>query len=424
MPTHKERMMEQLTKTETGFFGQYGGAFVPEELQTPLEELKTAFKKAEHEPVFTHTLEELRRNYIGRPSPLLYAENASKALGGADIYIKLEGLANTGAHKINNAMGQALLAKQMGKKEVVAETGAGQHGLASAAACARLGLQCRVFMGEKDYLRQYPNVLYMELFGAEVIAVPGKDAGLKEAVGAAFDYWMDNIEECHYLLGSALGPDPFPRMVESFQSVIGTETVQQLEERSVQADLFCACVGGGSNAAGFFHPYLDLPADIPNRPRLLAAEAGGRGLKLGDHAVRISDAGKPGTFQGYRSRFLMDAQGKIADTHSISAGLDYPGIGPRFADAAEDGRVEFTRVDDNQTLEALRFFARHEGLLFALESAHAGYAGMQAAQDLGQGSSLVINMSGRGDKDLFISAKALAGRSWKKFLEQELEQLR
>lgn len=402
-----------------GYFGRFGGSYVAEVLREPLRELRDHFRASQADPDFTRELEELRKNYIGRPTPLLHAVNASRRLGGADIYIKMEGLANTGAHKINNAMGQALLARNMGKRRVIAETGAGQHGLATAAACARLGLECVVFMGAKDLARQRPNVMYMEMFGAKVVRVDGGSATLKDAVNEALRDWAASFASTHYLIGSALGPAPFPEMVEYFQSVIGMETAAQLEERSLRADLLVACVGGGSNAAGFFAPWIDREPGSPGRPALLGAEAGGRGETPGDHAARMGGLGREGIFQGYRSMFLLDEDGQVYGTHSISAGLDYPGIGPRLADAGADGRLAFTSVTDDQALEALHFFARTEGVLFALESAHAGYAAMQEAKRLGPGKTVVVNMSGRGDKDLFITAPRSKPEEWARFLRDE-----
>jgi tryptophan synthase beta chain len=421
---------------ERGYFGRFGGAYVAEVLRPALDELASAFYAARDDAAFLEELQWLQDNYIGRPTPLLHAKNASRELGGADIYIKLEGLANTGAHKINNALGQALLAKRIGKRRIIAETGAGQHGLATAAACARLGLECVIYMGRTDYLRQHPNVLYMELFGARVIPVDSGTKTLKDAVNEALRDWAGSFTDTHYLIGSALGPAPFPEMVEYFQSVIGIETAWQLERLGVCPDTLVACVGGGSNAVGFFSPWLDtqgpglkgvgcespgecLGKDPGKSPRLLGAEAGGRGPEPGNHAARMDGSGKEGIFQGYKSRFLLDEDGQVYGTHSISAGLDYPGIGPRLADGGERGRIDFTRVTDQEALEALRFFARTEGLLFALESAHAGFAGIKEAKRLGPGKAVIINMSGRGDKDLFITAPLQDPVSWKAFLDTE-----
>ncbi len=403
--------------SDRGFFGDYGGRYVAEVLREPLEHLEAEFQNAMADPEYLAELEAFNREYIGRPTPLLPARNASAAIGGADIYIKLEGLANTGAHKINNAAGQALLAKRMGKKRIIAETGAGQHGVAVAAACARLGLDCVVYMGDVDIRRQHPNVYWMELFGAEVRPVSSGSRTLKDAVNAALRDWASSWEDTHYLLGSALGPAPYPDMVREFQSVIGRETRAQLADcGGIEPDALVACVGGGSNAIGFFEPYLE-----DSRPILMGAEAGGRGPGEGNNAARMTGDGKVGVVQGYKSRFLTDEDGQVLPTHSISAGLDYAGIGPQLADLGESGRIRFVSVRDDEALDALKFFARKEGLIFALESAHAGAAAIVLARDLGPGKIVVVNMSGRGDKDIFISAAALDGLSWRSFLKEESE---
>ncbi|MBI9107545.1 MAG: tryptophan synthase subunit beta [Spirochaetales bacterium] len=393
------------------FFGDYGGRYVPEVLRLPLAELEAAYVEAIEDPAFMAEFKTFQTDFIGRPTPLLHAVNAGKALGGADIYIKLEGLANTGAHKINNAAGQALLAKRMGKTRVIAETGAGQHGVATASACARLGLECVIYMGTEDIRRQRPNVYWMELFGAEVRPVASGSATLKDAVNEAFRDWTSSYKNTHYLLGSALGPSPFPDMVREFQSVIGNEVKQQAD---FKIDAMVACVGGGSNAIGFFSPFIDLSG-----PRLIGAEAGGRGPGPGNNAVRMDASAKTGIVQGYKSRFLLDDDGQVLPTHSISAGLDYPGIGPQLAELGRTGRVEFVSVTDGEALAALKFFAATEGIIFAMESAHAGAAAMSIAKELGPGKKIIINMSGRGDKDIFISAAAFDGKNWKTFLLEE-----
>lgn len=401
--------------SNNGFFGEYGGRYVAEVLRRPLERLEEEFAQAMADPEFLADLAAFSRDYIGRPTPLLPARNASATIGGADIYIKVEGLANTGAHKINNAAGQALLAKRMGKKRIIAETGAGQHGVATAAACARLKMDCVIYMGEEDIRRQHPNVYWMGLFGAEVRPVKSGTRTLKDAVNAALRDWASSWEETHYLLGSALGPAPFPDMVREFQAVIGRETRDQLKALGdIKPDALVACVGGGSNAIGFFEPYLD-----ERKPLLLGAEAGGRGPGVGNNAARMTGDGKPGVVQGYKSRFLTDPDGQVLPTHSISAGLDYAGIGPQLAHLGESGRIRFVSVRDDEALDALRFFAREEGLIFAMESAHAGAAAIVLARDLGPGKTIVVNMSGRGDKDIFISAPALDGASWRTFLHDE-----
>ncbi|MDC7233853.1 MAG: tryptophan synthase subunit beta [Spirochaetales bacterium] len=397
--------------TYNDFFGPYGGRYVPEVLQPPLAELEKAFQEALNDPEFLKEYEDFCRDFIGRPTPLLPARNASRELGGAQIYIKLEGLANTGAHKINNAAGQALLARRMGKKRIIAETGAGQHGVATAAACARLGFPCVIYMGEEDIRRQHPNVYWMEMYGAEVRPVTSGSRTLKDAVNEAFRDWTANSHDTHYLLGSALGPSPYPDMVREFQSVIGKEIKEQAD---FKIDAMVACVGGGSNAIGFLAPFLDNP-DI----RMIGVEAGGRGAGEGNNAVRMADTGRPGIIQGYKSLFLHDQDGQVLDTHSISAGLDYPGIGPQLASLGEAGRIEFTDARDQEALEALKFFARHEGVIFAMESAHAGAAAIKLAREMSPDQNLIINMSGRGDKDIFISAAALDGDNWREFLDSE-----
>jgi tryptophan synthase beta chain len=396
------------------FFGPYGGRYVAEVLRGPLDRLEEAYREAVAGGDFRDELEALLRDYVGRPTPLVFAENATRLLGGCGIYIKLEGLAATGAHKINNALGQGLLARRMGKKRVIAETGAGQHGVAVAAVCAKLGLSCRVYMGELDMLRQKPNVFWMQQYGAEVVPVFAGARTLKDAVNEAFRDWAAYPEETFYILGSALGPSPYPDMVREFQSVIGRETRAQLEAKGLVPHTLVACVGGGSNAIGFFSPFIEREA-----PRLVAVEAGGRGPGAGNNAVRMAGEGKTGVVQGDKSKFLLDEDGQVLPTHSVSAGLDYPGLGPQLAALGEAGRIEFTSATDAEALEALRFFARNEGILFALESAHAGAAAMRLAPGLPRDAVLVVNMSGRGDKDLFITARELDRENWKDFVKSE-----
>jgi len=398
------------------YFDRFGGRYAAEVLREALDQLETAFLAAAADREFNRQLEDLGKTFIGRPTPLLFAENVTRELGGAAVYIKLEGLANTGAHKINNALGQILLAKRMGKKRIIAETGAGQHGVATASVCAKFGLPCRIYMGETDMRRQRPNVFWMELFGAEVVPVKSGSRTLKDAVNEALRDWSSSFADTHYLLGSALGPSPFPDMVRYFQSVIGREVRDQVREAGLDVEALVACVGGGSNAIGFFSPFLEETA-----PRLVGVEAGGRGPALGDHAVRMNGQGRVGIVQGYKSYFLLDEDGQVRNTHSVSAGLDYPGIGPQLAALGDTGRVEFTSASDTEALEALSFFARHEGIVFAMESAHAGAAAMKLARELPRNKAVVINMSGRGDKDIFISAMALQPEKWKAFLKEEAE---
>ena len=398
------------------YFDQFGGRYVAEVLRRPLEELEGAFRSSVVDEVFTAELDRLAHEYVGRPTPLLYAENATREVGGARIYIKLEGLANTGAHKVNNVIGQALVARRMGKRRIIAETGAGQHGLATAAVCAKMGFDCTIYMGEVDIQRQRPNVFWMELFGAKIVPVGSGSRTLKDAVNEALRDWAGSFEDTHYLIGSALGPSPFPDMVREFQSVIGRETDAQAAELGLDVDALVACVGGGSNSIGFFAPYLEA-----RTPRLVGVEAGGRGPAPGDHAARMSGAGRPGIVHGYKSLFLLDDDGQVQPTHSVSAGLDYPGVGPQLASLGSSGRVEFTTASDTEALEALRFFCRNEGVVFALESAHAGAAGIKVAAKANPERAVIINMSGRGDKDLFIAASHLDREAWRGFLEDEVK---
>jgi tryptophan synthase beta chain len=403
-------------KYYNNFFGRFGGRYVAEILHTPLDELENAYREAIVDKQFQEQFALAARNYVGRPTPLLYAKNSTEKIGGAKIFIKLEGLANTGAHKINNALGQCLLAKRMGKTRIIAETGAGQHGFATAAMCAKLGLECRVYMGEVDMARQRPNVFWMELFGTEVVPVKSGSRTLKDAVNEALRDWASSFPHTHYLLGSALGPSPYPDMVREFQSIIGREVEAEIEKQGLEVEALIACVGGGSNSIGFFYPYLEK-----KEPRLVGAEAGGRGRKPGEHAARMTGLAKTGIVQGYKSQFLLDQDGQVQPTHSISAGLDYPGIGPQLAFLGDKGRIEFIEVSDKEALEAVCFFAQNEGIIFALESAHAGALAFKIAKQYSKDKSIIINMSGRGDKDLFILAKALDKESWFSFLKREVQ---
>ncbi|HQL05524.1 MAG TPA: tryptophan synthase subunit beta [Treponemataceae bacterium] len=404
--------------TTTGFFGAFGGKYVAEILRRPLDELEEAFNASLKDTNFLFDLEILRRDFIGRPTPLLYAEKTSKDLGGAQIYIKAEGLAHTGAHKINNAVSQALLAKKMGKTRIIAETGAGQHGLATAAACARLGLECVVYMGEVDVRRQQPNVAAMELYGAEVRAVTSGSRTLKDAINEAMRDWAASFSNTHYLIGSALGPAPFPDMVRTFQSIVGKEVRKQSQERKLNVKALVACVGGGSNAIGFFEPFID-----DKSVRLIAVEAGGVGEGRGNNAVRMAGDAQPGIVHGYKSRFLLDSDGQVGQTRSISAGLDYAGIGPQLADLGDKKRLEFTSALDDEVLDAVKTFARNEGLIFALESAHAGAEALKLAPTMNSSDVIIVNMSGRGDKDIFITSPVFRPDEWKTFLKSELERL-
>lgn len=406
--------------SDDGFFGKYGGKYVAEIMRRPLDELKEAFDFYMKDKDFLEELDTIRRDYIGRETPLYFAPTATKLLGGAQIYIKLEGLANTGAHKINNAIGQCLLAKRMGKTRIIAETGAGQHGVATAAACAKLGLECVVYMGEVDVRRQQPNVATMELYGAKVVPVTSGSRTLKDAVNEAMRDWATSFETTHYVLGSALGPAPFPDIVREFQSVIGREVKKQCAERNVDIAAMVACVGGGSNSIGFFEPFINEKS-----PRLIGAEAGGIGPGVGENASRMTgNASREGIVQGFKSRFLLDEDGQSLPTRSISAGLDYMGIGPQLAELGMSGRIEFTAILDKEALDAINFFARNEGILFAMESAHAGAAAMKLAPTLPKDKAIIINMSGRGDKDLFITNPVFRKEKWIDFLGAELERVR
>ena len=405
--------------SNNGFFDDFGGKYVAEVLRRPLDELEKAFNEAMKDENFLKELETIQKDYIGRETPLLFAKTATEILGGAQIYIKLEGLANTGAHKINNAIGQCLLAKKMGKKRIIAETGAGQHGVATAAACAKLGLDCTVYMGEVDVRRQQPNVAAMEMYGAKVHPVTSGSRTLKDAVNEAMRDWAANPDSTHYVLGSALGPSPFPDIVREFQSVIGKEVKRQAAEKNLDVEALIACVGGGSNSIGFFAPFIDEKS-----PRLIGVEAGGIGDGIGENAVRMSGkAARDGIMHGYKSRFLLDEDGQALQTRSISAGLDYCGIGPQLAFLGKSGRIEFTSALDSEALNAVKFFAKNEGVLFAMESAHAGAQAIKMAPTLPKNKAIIINMSGRGDKDIFITCPVFRPEQWKEFLVSELERL-
>ncbi len=379
-------------------YGPYGGMYVPETLIPALRELEAAYEEARQDPAFRAELQDLLHRYAGRPTPLTPARRLSQALGGARIYLKREDLAHTGAHKINNALGQALLARRMGKTRIVAETGAGQHGVATATACALLGLECVIYMGAVDMERQALNVFRMRLLGAEVRAVDAGSRTLKDAINEAIRDWVTNVRTTHYLLGSALGPHPYPRMVRDFQRVIGEETRQQiLQVEGRLPDLLIACVGGGSNAIGFFHPFLE-----DEGVAMVGVEAGGLGIASGKHAARFADPkrGRPGVLHGTYTYVLQDEHGNILETHSISAGLDYPAIGPEHAWLREIGRAEYTYVTDDEALDAFQRLARWEGIIPALESAHAVAEAIKRAPRMQPDQILIINLSGRGDKDV------------------------
>ncbi len=381
-----------------GYFGEFGGRFVPETIIPALDELESAYADAIADPAFHAELAHLQRTYTGRPTPVSYARRLSERLGGAQIYLKREDLAHTGAHKINNALGQGLLAKRMGKQRIIAETGAGQHGVGSATAMALLGLDCHVYMGTVDIKRQQPNVFRMKLLGADVIPVTSGSRTLKDAINEALRDWVTNVETTFYLLGSALGPHPYPMMVRDFQSVIGVEARQQIQELTGQLpDVCIACVGGGSNAIGMFHAFR---ADAGTE--LIGVEAGGRGIESREHAARFADLdiSRPGILHGTRSYVMQNADGQIMETHSISAGLDYPSVGPEHAHLRQMERAFYTMATDEEALAAFQVLCRTEGIIPALESSHALAEAIKRAPTMPRDSVLLVNLSGRGDKDL------------------------
>lgn len=394
--------MSALTRVpdELGRFGPFGGRFVPETLTAALTQLAAEYQQARQDPVFQRDLAELNRHYVGRPSPLYPARRLSEECGGAQIFLKREDLNHTGSHKINNTLGQALLTLRMGKKRVIAETGAGQHGVATATAAARFGLQCCVYMGEEDIRRQSQNVFSMKLLGAEIRPVGTGSRTLRDAVNEAMRDWMASVETTHYCLGSVIGPHPFPEMVRDFQSVIGREARQQcLEQLGRLPDLVVACVGGGSNAAGMFHPFID-----DQGVELVGVEAGGRSSRLGDHAAPLS-FGQPGVLHGTMSYVMQDDDGQTADVHSVSAGLDYPGVGPEHAWLKDSHRADYVAATDDEALAAFHALCRYEGIIPALESAHALAYAARLAPALPKDKLLLVNLSGRGDKDMHTVAE-------------------
>ncbi len=385
-----------------GHFGSYGGRFVPETLMHPLEQLTAAYDVAKDDPGFQQELDYLLSNYVGRPTPLFFADRLTNHLGGARIFLKREDLCHTGAHKINNAIGQALLARRMGKTRIIAETGAGQHGVASATVCALMKLNCVVYMGTEDMRRQELNVFRMRLLGAEVVGVESGSRTLKDAINEALRDWVTNVADTYYLLGSVMGPHPYPVMVRDFQSVIGREARKQiLEAEGRLPDLLIACVGGGSNSIGLFHEFIG-----DESVRMIGVEAGGRGSMLGEHAARFS-GGSPGVLQGTRSYILQDENGQISTTHSVSAGLDYSAIGPEHAYLHDIGRISYSSASDSEALEAFRLLAQLEGIIPALESAHAIAEVIKAAPSMTSEQIIVVNLSGRGDKDVNTVAALL-----------------
>lgn len=385
-----------------GRFGPYGGRFVPETLMPLIHELDAAYAEAKADPTFQAELDSFLEHYVGRASPLYLAERLSEHHGGARIWLKREDLNHTGAHKINNCMGQILLARRMGKTRIIAETGAGQHGVASATVCARFGLPCVVYMGAVDVERQQPNVFRMKLMGAEVAAVTAGAATLKDAMNEAMRDWVTNVEDTYYIIGTAAGPAPYPAMVRDFQSVIGREIKRQsLERMGKLPEAVVACIGGGSNAIGAFHPFVD-DTDV----RLIGVEAAGHGLDTPDHAASLK-GGRPGVLHGNRTYLLQDADGQILEGHSISAGLDYPGIGPEHAWLNDLGRGEYLSATDDEALAAFQQMSQLEGIIPALEPAHALARIGEVARDVGKGGDVVLVLSGRGDKDIFTVAKHL-----------------
>jgi len=391
-----------LLPDKRGYFGDYGGRFVPETLVPALDELAAAYQAASADAAFWAEFETLSRDYSGRPTPLYLASGLSAQAGGADIFLKREDLAHTGAHKINNALGQGLMAKRLGKRRIIAETGAGQHGVATAAVCAMLGLDCVIYMGEEDVRRQALNVFRIRLMGAEVRPVSSGSRTLKDAINEAIRDWVTNVSDSHYLLGSAVGPHPYPLMVRDFQSVIGKETRQQIMEKTGRLpDYIVACVGGGSNAIGIFHPFLE-----DKSVRLVGVEAAGGGIKSGRHAASLS-AGRVGVLHGAKAHLLQDSSGQISETHSISAGLDYPGVGPEHSYLKDSGRAEYVAVSDKEALKGFKLLSRTEGIIPALEPSHAIFYASKLAVSLKRGAVIIVNLSGRGDKDMNIVTKAL-----------------
>lgn len=385
-----------------GHFGRYGGMFVPETLMAALNELTEEYARAKADPLFQTELNRLLHEYVGRPTPLYFAERWTEALGGARIYLKREDLLHTGAHKINNALGQALLAVRLGKKRIIAETGAGQHGVATATVCARFGMDCTIYMGEVDMERQALNVARMRFLGAKVVPVTAGQKTLKEAVNEAMRDWVTNVRTTHYILGSALGSHPFPMMVRDFHRIIGVEARQQILEREERLpDLLVACVGGGSNAIGLFHPFLNDP-DV----RMVGVEAGGEGIKPEKHAARFQ-GGRLGVLQGTKTWLLANADGQIELTHSVSAGLDYAAIGPEHAWLHDQGRVEYTYATDDEALDGFQELSKVEGIIPALESSHAVAYVHKVAPKLGQDQVIIVNLSGRGDKDVAQAARMI-----------------
>ncbi len=401
-----------------GYYGEFGGAFIPEILVATFDQLLQAFEEAKNDPTFWQAYERIMSTYSCRPTPLTFAENLTRRLEGPRIYIKREDLNHTGAHKANNVMGQGLLVKRMGKSRVIAETGAGQHGVATATMAAKFGFECTIYMGEVDVARQRPNVFWMERLGAEVITVKDGSRILKDAINEAFRDWVTRMDDTHYVLGTACGPHPFPEMVSYFQSIIGKEARNQILEREGKLPTrIYACVGGGSNALGIFSAFLEDPVD------LVGVEAGGKGPQTAHHAARLaSKDGTLGVAQGYKTYFLQNSDGQMKETHSVAAGLDYVGVSPILAHFRENSRVRFEATTDQEVLDALSLTLRKEGLVPALESAHAFAQAFKEVSDLSKDDVIIINQSGRGDKDIFTIADAFADPKWQKFIQEKAEE--
>jgi len=400
-----------------GYYGEYGGAFIPEVLHETIYELTQAFEACRADESFWDEYVTLMQHYSGRPTPVTYLENLSAKLGGAQIYVKREDLNHTGAHKANNVMGQGLLVKRMGKSRVIAETGAGQHGVATATMAARMGFECTIYMGAEDVARQRPNVFWMEQLGAEVVSVADGTQTLKDAINASLRDWTASMGTTHYVMGTVCGPHPFPQMVMYFQSIIGREARAQLWQQTGRLpNRVYACVGGGSNASGVFAGFLD-DAEV----ELVGVEAGGHGLNTGHHAARMAQLqGHIGVAQGYKTRFLQNAEGQMRDTHSVSAGLDYIGVGPILAHLHDQGRIRAEAATDEEVIAVMRQVMRHEGLIPALESAHGFVTALKEAPDMSPDDMILINQSGRGDKDIFTIADALGDERWQDFLRQKV----
>ena len=398
-----------------GYYGDFGGAFVPEVLHDTLAELRAAFDDARQDLAFWQQYANVMSGFAGRPTPVTYCDNLTRRFGGARIYVKREDLNHTGAHKANNVMGQGLLVQRMGKRRVIAETGAGQHGVATATMAARLGLACTIYMGEEDIARQQPNVFWMKQLGADVVAVTDGTRTLKDAINACLRDWAESMVDTHYVLGTVCGPHPFPQMVTYFQSIIGDEArAQMINETGLLPDRVYACVGGGSNASGIFSGFLD---DLT--VELVGVEAGGKGLDSNEHAARLAGGkGQPGVAQGYKSVFLQNNEGLMQDTYSVAPGLDYIGVGPMLADLHQRGRVRIESATDSEVIDALRLAVRNEGIVPALESAHAFAAAFREVPSLPSADTVLINQSGRGDKDIFTIADALGDDDWRAFIQR------